>query len=108
MTARWAFAPGHTPLIGRLGFGGRSAVGHGDSETAGLLYIEGGFVEVIDDVISVLTERALPPEKIDERKARDEIAAAAARRATTPELMELRDREAAQGRAQLHVAQHGQ
>jgi F-type H+-transporting ATPase subunit epsilon len=97
-------AAGHTPLIGRLGYG-EMRIKRNSEVTR--YYVQGGFVEVIGDVVTVLTERAMPPEKIDEEKAHEQIAAAVGKRADTPELMDIRDRAVAQGRAQLRVAQHG-
>ncbi|MGA2034327.1 MAG: F0F1 ATP synthase subunit epsilon, partial [Thermoguttaceae bacterium] len=55
-------APGHTPLIGRLGFG-EMRIRRGAQTIR--LYVEGGFVEVAGDVVSVLTRRAVPADKID-------------------------------------------
>lgn len=95
-------APGRTPLIGRLGFGElrlRSATG------TRRFYIDGGFVQVADDTVTVLTNRAIPAERIDVEAARKQLAEAASRAPTTTEAFELRDRLVAQARAQLRVAQ---
>jgi len=54
-------APGHTPLIGRLGYGEMRIRREGQQTDR--YYIEGGFVEVFDDVVSVLTQRAIPAAK---------------------------------------------
>jgi F-type H+-transporting ATPase subunit epsilon len=51
-------APGHTPLIGRLGYG-EMRVTHGGEVAR--YYVEGGFVEVLGNEVSVLTGRAVPP-----------------------------------------------
>ena len=94
-------AAGHTPLIGRLGFGEmRIKLDHQVTH----YYVEGGFVEVADNVVSVLTNRAVPVEKLDARAAAQQLEAAKARPATTPELMAIRDQAVAQSRAQLHLA----
>ena len=94
-------APRHTPLIGRLGFG-EMRIRQG--EHLDRYYVEGGFVEVLDDVVSVLTQRAIPAAEIDQAVAREQLASAQARPATTPEAREIRDRVIQQSRAQLHVA----
>ena len=65
---------------------------------------EGGFVEVFDDVVSVLTQRAVPADQIDTAVAREQLVSAQSRRAATPEAAAVRDRTLAQCRAQLHVA----
>ncbi len=61
-------------------------------------------MEVLDDVVSVLTHRAVPAEDLDENVAQDHLAAARERPARSPELMEIRDRLVSQARAELRVA----
>lgn len=94
-------APSHTPLIGRLG-DGELRIRLGDQVTR--YYVAGGFVEVLADVVTVLTQRAIPAPDIDTRVAEEQLASAQQRRATTPEQMAARDRTMAQSRAQLRVA----
>jgi F-type H+-transporting ATPase subunit epsilon len=94
-------APGHTPMIGRLGFGEMRIVEGGRTER---YYIEGGFVEVYGNAVSVLTPRAIPAAELDAAVAEEQIRAAQKRRATTPEGADARDRVLSQGRAQLRVA----
>jgi F-type H+-transporting ATPase subunit epsilon len=94
-------ACGHAPLIGRLGYG-EMRIKRGDDTIH--YYIEGGFVEVVDDVVSVLTGRAILPQDIDDAVVAEQLRSAQAKPATTPELMALRDRAVAQSRGQLLVA----
>lgn len=94
-------APGHTPLIGRLGCGEMRIT---RQEQTSRYYVEQGFVEVLGDVVSVLTNRAVPAGELDEAAVREQLAAARARPAHTTELMAIRDRAVAQSRAQLRVA----
>jgi F-type H+-transporting ATPase subunit epsilon len=94
--------PGHTPLIGRLGYG-EMRIKLENEVTR--YYVEGGFVEVAGNVVSVLTNRAIPVEKLDAAAAAKQLEAARARPATTPELMTIRDQAVAQSRAQLRLAQ---
>jgi len=94
-------APGHTPLIGRLGCG-EMRIRH--DNLIERFYIEGGFVEVVDNVVSLLTKRAIPADKIDEDAAEREMETARNKAASTPELMAARELAVAQGRAQLRVA----
>lgn len=93
--------PGHAPLIGRLGYG-EMRVREG-SETV-RYYIDGGFVQVADNVISVLTNRAVPAAQVDRASAEAQLAEAQTRRANSPELFEIRDRAIAQARAQIRIA----
>jgi F-type H+-transporting ATPase subunit epsilon len=96
-------APGRSPMIGRLGAGEMRIV-RKDHDQAVRYYIEGGFVEVVDDVVSVLTNRAVRAEDLVEEVAQDHLAAARERSAHSPELMEIRDRLVSQARAELRVA----
>src|SRR5437588_3755559 len=52
--------PGRTPLIGRLGFGELRTKEGGATKR---YFVDGGFVQVRDDVVTVLTNRATPAEK---------------------------------------------
>ena len=99
-------APGHTPMIGRLGYGEMRIRREG--EETDRYYIEGGFVEVLDDVVSVLTQRAIPAGEIDAAVAREQLLSAQSRRAATPEAAAVRDRVVAQSRAQLRIAGRSQ
>lgn len=94
-------APGHSPLIGRLGYGEmRLKTGASVSR----YYVDGGFVQVADNVVSVLTNRAVPADKVDAAAAHKQLEAASKRPANTPELLEIRDRAIAQARGQMRVA----
>jgi len=95
-------APGHAPLIGRLGCG-EMRIRQGDKQQR--FYIEGGFVEVCDDVVSVLTGRAVAAEKIDRAEAERLLDEARRMSPRTPEQFAQRDRAAAQARALLRTAQ---
>jgi len=94
-------APGHTPMIGRLGCGEMRIRHQGQVDR---YYVEGGFVEVLGDVVSVLTQRAVPAAQVDAAIAREQLLSAQSRRAATPEAMAQRDRTVQQSRAQLRVA----
>ncbi len=98
-------APGHTPMIGRLGCG-ELRIRNGDRTDR--YYVEGGFVEVLDNVVSVLTPRAVPAAEIDAAVAREQLLSAQMRSARTPEAMAVRKKAIEQTRAQLHIAQRAQ
>jgi len=93
-------APRHTPLIGRLGCGEMRITGE---EGVSRFYLEGGFVEVLGDVISVLTQRAIPAEQLDPSVAEEQLQSVCQRPAKTPEEFAARQRLADQYRAQLRV-----
>jgi len=94
-------APGHAPMIGRLGYG---ELRIGRQPATQRLYVDGGFVQVADNVVSVLTNRALPPARLDEGVIKEQIAALIAGKAAGEEQLNRRDRMLSQARGQLRVA----
>jgi F-type H+-transporting ATPase subunit epsilon len=96
-------APGHTPMIGLLGSGEMRIRSDGRTDH---YYIEGGFVEVLGDTVSVLTEQAVPAGEIDEALAREQLASAQTSRATTPEAAAARQSAVDKSRAKLRVARY--
>ncbi|HWB00238.1 MAG TPA: ATP synthase F1 subunit epsilon [Pirellulales bacterium] len=94
-------APGHSPMIGRMGYGEMRLVSGGTTDR---LYVDGGFVQVVDNVVSVLTNRAVPASSIDLHMAAEHLEAARKRKANTPELLAIRDRLELQARAQIRAA----
>ncbi|MEX1223598.1 MAG: ATP synthase F1 subunit epsilon [Pirellulales bacterium] len=94
--------PGRAPLIGRLGFG-ELRVREGD--VVDRYFVEGGFAQVVGDNISVLTNHAIPADKIDADVAREQLSEAQSRKANTDELLEIRDRLIKQARAQIRIAE---
>ena len=97
-------APGHSPFIGRLGYGELRV--REDGRTV-RMYIDGGFVQVSKDQVSILTQQAVPVAQLDAAVAREHLSAARARKANSPELMAIRDRAELQARAQLRMAERG-
>lgn len=93
--------PGRAPLIGRLGFG-EMRLKAGDKMQR--YYLDGGFVEVSNNFVTVLTGRAIPADKIDPAVVQERLAAAQQKPANTPELLEIRERAVAAARGQLWVA----
>jgi F-type H+-transporting ATPase subunit epsilon len=94
-------APGHSPLIGRLGYG-ELRIRRGD--VTDRFYIEGGFVEVVNNAVSLLTNRAVPADKLDERAIQQQIDEAVKQTATSRESAAVRNEAIAQGQAKLRVA----
>ncbi len=91
--------PGRAPLVGRLGYGELRIRRGGETKR---FFVDGGFVQVRDNVVTVLTSRALKAEEINaeaaERTLREAQQPAAGK---TPE-ERLRAQERA--RAQLRMA----
>jgi F-type H+-transporting ATPase subunit epsilon len=96
-------APGRAPMIGRLGYGEMRLVVGGQTRR---FYVDGGFVQIASNVVSVLTNRAVPAASLDAKAAAELLAQARSRPANSDELLALRDRAEQQARAQLRVAEH--
>ena len=95
-------APGHSPLVGRLGFG-EMRVETGKATLR--YYVDAGIVQVAFNTVTVLTNRAEEADSLDAEVAAQQLAAARGRPAGTEELIAIRDRAVAQARAQLRMAQ---
>ena len=92
---------GHSPMIGRLGFGElRLKTG---SETS-RFYVDGGFVQVANDVVTVLTNLAKPVSDLDADEASSQLQEALGRSAKNPAETDLRQRAVDQARARLRLA----
>ncbi len=95
--------PGRAPLIGRLGIG-EMRVKRGDHVTR--LFIDGGFAQVRNDVVTVLTPSAQTADEIKPDAVRAAYEAASEIRAVSPE--EADAREKAQQRARVKLRMTGQ
>jgi F-type H+-transporting ATPase subunit epsilon len=95
-------APGHSPFIGRVGYGELRVV---EGAVTRRYYVDAGFVQVADNVVSVLSNGAIPAAELKTADARDQLAAARAKIANSPELMAIRDKAQLQARAQLRLAE---
>jgi F-type H+-transporting ATPase subunit epsilon len=96
-------APRRAPLIGRLGYG-ELRVRYKNEVIR--YYVDGGFVQVAGNVVSVLTNRALLASVLDENAAEQQLRSALSRSAAGAEELAIRDRLILQARGQLRVASH--
>jgi F-type H+-transporting ATPase subunit epsilon len=94
-------AANHSPLIGRLGYGEMRIKTGGQTQ---VYYVDGGFVQVSDNVVAVLTSRAVPAKSLDPASAETQLQTALQQLPSTPEQFEIRDRKIAQARAQIRTA----
>jgi F-type H+-transporting ATPase subunit epsilon len=94
---------GHTPLIARLGYGElRTKTG----ESVQRYFVDGGFAQVRDDVVTVLTHRAIPAAQIDPAAAAQELERVESRRAVTDHEFADQQRAVARARGMIRVARH--
>ncbi len=92
--------PGRAPLIGRLGYGELRTV---HDKHVRRFFIDGGFVQIRSNVVTVLTPRAVPAEEI-KPEAAEEALRAAHLPVPTPEARDAQLKAQERARAQLRIA----
>ncbi|QDT58539.1 ATP synthase epsilon chain, sodium ion specific [Stieleria bergensis] len=93
--------PGRAPMIGRLGFGTLLL------ETAAgpqKYFVDGGFAQVEDNVVNLLTERALPVDMLDVGESEKVLLEALELPSNTPELAAIKATAVLRARCQLRSA----
>jgi len=102
-------ARGHAPFVGRLGAGDIRIVGEqgGESDAVRRVFVEGGFVEVGHDSVTVITQRAVPADKIDLAQARAEFEKIRATTAAGEEAIAAKMTAEATARALVRTAERG-
>lgn len=93
--------PGRAPMVGRLGFGELRMTG---SKGERSYYVDGGFVQVKGEVVSVLTNCSLTAEQIDVKEAEERLANASRQVAATEAEQTERAREQERARRMLAMA----
>jgi len=93
--------PGRAPLVGRLGYGELRIKRGGQTKR---FFVDGGFVQVRENVVTVLTSRALKAEEIKPEQAEQALreATGPAAKGSADERLKVQER----ARAQLRVARH--
>lgn len=89
------------PFVARVGFGRLRVDMPDGSEKA--WFIDGGFMQCVDNVVTVLASDAVPVEELDAKEARAELAEANARKSEDPKEMDRISRERERARAKLAV-----
>jgi F-type H+-transporting ATPase subunit epsilon len=95
--------PGRSPLIGRLGYGELRTRARGATRR---YFVDGGFAQVRDNVVTVLTNRAVPTAMVDVQAAEQELEKARSLRGSTEQEQSDRSRALDRARAQVRVAHH--
>lgn len=93
--------PGRAPLVGRLGYGTVRIETGGTTRT---IFVEGGFVQVENNVVSVLTSKSKPAADLNRLEAEDELKAAMALPGETPEQQQLKDEALRRARGRIAAA----
>ena len=95
--------PGRAPLIGRLGFGElRTKVA---SETH-RYFVDGGFAQVRNNVVTVLTQRAIPAAQLDATAASRELEVVEEQSAVTDAEYTEHVKAVSRIRGMIRVAEH--
>jgi F-type H+-transporting ATPase subunit epsilon len=95
--------PGRAPLIGRLGYG---ELRMRQGEATRRFFVDGGFAQVRNDVVTVLTPKALRSEEINSVAAQATLEAASVP-APSPQEQDARLKAQERARAQLRVVRRG-
>jgi F-type H+-transporting ATPase subunit epsilon len=88
-------------MIGRLGFGEVRVV---DEAATRVDYVDGGFVQVADNCVTILTARTMAATEVDLEAMAAQLAALRARPAHGQQQMAIRDRQIARVRSQVRTA----
>jgi len=94
-------AAGHAPMIGRLGYG-ELRIRSGN--TVERYYVDGGFVQIEGNTISIMTNRLVASGELDSEVAEEQLKTAMQKPISTPEQAEVRERIVEQARAQIRLA----
>ena len=95
--------PGRSPVLGRLGFGELRTKSQGSTKR---YFVDGGFAQVRDNVVTVLTNRAIPAALLDAQVAAKELEQAEALRGTGEVDRAEKTKAVARARAMIRVAAH--
>jgi F-type H+-transporting ATPase subunit epsilon len=95
--------PGHSPLIGRLGYGEMRTKQAGATQR---FFVDGGFAQVRDNVVTILTDHARPAESIDVEAAARDLEQAKTRNAMTEIEHSEKDKAIARARGEIRVGSH--
>ncbi|MGB0595701.1 MAG: ATP synthase F1 subunit epsilon [Rubripirellula sp.] len=92
---------GRAPLIGRLGYGTLRLQTAAGPER---YFVDGGFAQVENDVVNILTSRAIPVDLLDGDEARAELDAAQDMPGKTPEEMQVKELATQRARGKVRAS----
>ncbi len=93
--------PGRSPMIGRLGFGELRTNAQGSTKR---YFVDGGFAQVRDNVVTILTNRAVPVALLDAEAALKELQSAKAMKGTSPQDLAEKSKAVDRATAMIRVA----
>ncbi len=92
---------GHSPLVGRLGYGVLRIKSASGTQS---YFVDGGFVQVAKNVVSVLTDRVSTMDQITQASADAALKAAIDLPSDKAELQAVREKACSRARAMVRVA----
>ncbi|MFK8110969.1 MAG: ATP synthase F1 subunit epsilon [Rubripirellula sp.] len=92
---------GRAPMIGRLGYGTLRLQTAAGPER---YYVDGGFAQVEENVVNILTARAIPVDLIDGDDAREALETAKQMPGSTAEETQLKETAVRRARGQLRAS----
>ena len=92
---------GHSPLVGRLGYG---VLRIKNAEGTKSYFVDGGFVQVSKNVISVLTDRVVATDQITSDSAEAALRSALDLPTDKPDLAVVREKACTRARAMVRIA----
>lgn len=93
--------PGRAPMVGRLGYGELSITKGGSTES---YYIDGGFAQIKGEVVSLLTNRAMPAGEVDSSNAEEQLTEVKGRKPTSDDEFVEKDRDLERARRLVALA----
>ena len=95
--------PGRAPLIGRLGYGELRTK---SAEVVRRYFVDGGFAQVRRDVVTVLTQRAIPASQLDAAAAARSLEAVDNQRVVSDSEYTEHQKAVARAHGMVRVASH--
>lgn len=92
---------GHSPVIGRLGYGCLKIRRTGQAEER--YFVDAGFVQVSNDVVSILTDRLVPVSQLSQAEATRELELASRMPSKSTEARLAKEKAVSRARAQLRL-----
>lgn len=93
--------PKHAPMIGRLGYGELRVASAGGATS---YYVDGGFVQIADNTVNIMTNRAMTTDKVDGTAAAEALRSNLDQKAQGDDAILARQRAVDQARAQVRLA----
>ena len=99
----YGIGKGHTPVVARIGAGELRITSAEEGNAA--FFIEGGFLEVSGETVSILTDRDLLPEQVTLEEAESRLQEAKGLPQSNPDLAAMKEKAMTGARGMLFAAQ---